>query len=366
MLRRSIPALIAAITLAAQAPKPPDIASPEVSSDGRVVFRLWAPKASEVQLSGDWMGPQPPLALAKSEQGVWTVSAGPFEPNVYTYGFIVDGVRASDPACRCTLAAAGRFALSRFTVPGSTPQPWEARAVPSGTLHHESYFSKRQQRIRNFMVYTPAEYRTRASKLFPALVLLPGTPGDESDWTRGGGFANVIFDNLIDEGKMLPMAVVMHASDVLPRGTRAAHLQEFEPLLIDEIMPEVKRRYRLERKPDLWAIAGLSLGGEFAMTVGLRHPELFRSVASISGSMVERDFEDRFGRALADPAKIAEQYRLIWIGCGEEDIFAGGNRSLASRMKAAGIPAAHRVMPGFHAMPVFRRQLVELLPKLFR
>jgi len=102
------------------------------------------------------------------------------------------------------------------------------------------------------------------------------------------------------------------------------------------------------------------------MTVGLRHPELFNSVASISGSMFETDFADRFGKALADPASVKKDYRLLWIGCGTEDVFAGGNKALASKLQAAGIPVTYHSMPGFHSMPVFRQQLVELLSILFR
>ena len=167
-------AAMASVVLARQA-QPPAINSPEVMADGRVVFRLWAPKANDVQLSGDWMGPTPPAALSKGEGGVWNVTLGPFEPNIYTYGFLVDGVRASDPACRCTLTSAGRFASSKFTVTGSTSNPWDDRAVPRGTLHYETYFSDQQQRLRKFAVYTPAEYRRSDSRRYPVLVLLPGT-----------------------------------------------------------------------------------------------------------------------------------------------------------------------------------------------
>jgi enterochelin esterase-like enzyme len=365
-MRLSILLAIAIAVLDGQDVKPPTITSPDVSADGRVVFRLWAPKASGVQLSGDWMGPQQPVALTKSDDGVWSASVGPLEPNVYTYGFLVDGVRASDPSCRCTFSWAGRAASSRFTIRGSAPEPWEPRATVKGTLHYETYFSQRQQRTRGFIVYTPSQYQTARSQPFPVLLLLPGTPGDETDWTTGGGFADVIFDNLIAEGKMRPMVVVMHAADVLANGRRAANLVEFEPIIVNELVPEVKKRYRVENKPDSWAIAGLSLGGEFAMTVGLRHPELFRSVVSMSGSMVERDFEDRFGKALAQPAEIKKNYRLIWLGCGSGDIFAGGNKALAGKLTETGIPLSYREVPGLHVMPVFRRQLTELLPKLFR
>jgi enterochelin esterase-like enzyme len=355
----------ASVTLAQQA-QPPRLTSPEVLRDGRVVFRLWAPKAAEIALSGDWMGPQPPPPLSKSEDGVWTISVGPLAPNIYTYGFLVDGVRTSDPSCRCTLASADRFASSRFTIPGSPPKVWEPRAVATGTLHSEAYFSKQQQRLRSYVVYTPVGYEKSGSKRYPALLLLPGTPGNESDWTVGGGFAHTVFDNMIAAGKLPPTIVVMHASDVLSSGRRVEHLQAFEPMVVNEFLPDVMKRYRVENKAHRWAIAGVSLGGEFAMTVGLRHPELFNSVASISGSMFETDFADRFGKALADPASVKKDYRLLWIGCGTEDVFAGGNKALASKLQAAGIPVTYHSMPGFHSMPVFRQQLVELLSILFR
>ena len=353
------------IALAQQA-QPPVLKSPEILADRRVILRLWAPKANEIQLTGDWMGPTPPVALSKDESGVWSIIAGPFEPNIYTYGFLVDGVRTIDPSCGCALTWAGRGASSKFTITGPAPNPWDEQAGPKGTLHHETYFSTQQKRLRKFVVYTPADYRESESRRYPVLVLLPGVPGDESDWTAGGGFAEVIFDNLIAGKRMRPMIVVMHASAVLPSGTRAEHLKEFEPLLVNELAPEIRKRYRAAAKPELWAIAGLSLGGEFAMTVGLRHPELFRTVASLSGSMVERDFEDRFGKALSKPAEIASRYRMIWIGCGAGDIFFGGNKALAAKFTAAGIKNQFVELPGFHHMPVFRRELLDLLPRLFQ
>ena len=103
------------------------IKSPEVLSDGKVIFRVLAPKASEVLLSGDWMGPQPPVTMNRSQEGVWSVTAGPLEPNFYSYGFVIDGLRAADPACRCTFASGGRFASSSFTISGPAPEPWETR-----------------------------------------------------------------------------------------------------------------------------------------------------------------------------------------------------------------------------------------------
>jgi enterochelin esterase-like enzyme len=108
------------------------------------------------------------------------------------------------------------------------------------------------------------------------------------------------------------------------------------------------------------------------MYVGLKHPELFRTVASLSGSIVPTDageagrssFATRFGPALAGTA--IRDDRLIWVGCGSEDIFFGGAKAFAERLKSEKIPHLFREFPGPHAMPVAREELAELLPLLFR
>ena len=223
--------------------------------------------------------------------------------------------------------------------------------------------------MRRFVVYTPPGYESSPSRRYPALVLLPGTPGDENDWTIGGGFAEVMFDNLIAAGHMVPMVIVMHASDVLDRpGQRRGdeNLRAFEGMLVSELLPLVRKRYRVSTDPRSWAIAGLSLGGEFGMYAGLKHPELFRTVASISGSLVPSSFDVRFGPALADHAAGKRDYRLIWVGCGADDIFFGGAKEFAARLQAARTPHVFRQFSGPHSMTVARQELAELLPLLFQ
>ena len=353
----------------------PTLVSPDVQHDRSVIFRFWAPQASEVKLSGNWMGSQPPVALSKGRDGVWALTVPSLEPNIYSYGFIVDGVRTTDPSCKCSFTSAGRFSDSRFTVPGDSPQPWELRNRPPGTLHYERFFSALQNQMRRFVVYTPPGYELSRSRQYPVLVLLPGTPGDENDWTVGGGFAEVMFDNLIAAGQMVPMVVVMHASDALDRSTARRgdeNLVEFESILVKERLPEVRKRYRVRSDPRSWAIAGLSLGGEFGLYAGLKHPELFRTVASISGSIVPTDageagrssFAARFGPALGGTS--IRDYRLIWVGCGTEDIFFGGAKAFSERLKSEKVQHIFRQFPGPHAMPVARVELAELLPLLFR
>lgn len=108
----------------AQPPRPPAVASPEIGSDRTVTFRIYAPKAAEVLVTGDWMGrTDKPIALSKQDDGIWVATAGPFEPNTYFYAFTVNGVRSADPVNNETIVLGGRFPQSRLEIRGDTSQP---------------------------------------------------------------------------------------------------------------------------------------------------------------------------------------------------------------------------------------------------
>jgi|KBSMisStandDraft_5_1062788.scaffolds.fasta_scaffold04351_10 enterochelin esterase family protein len=352
--------------------EPPVLLSPEVRADRTVVFRFWAPTAKQVQVSGDWGT----AALAKDAQGVWTVMQGPLEPDIHQYVFLVDGLKTDDPSCRCTFTfGGGTGASNRFIVSAQPKAAWEAQNRPPGTLHHERFYSRSQQRVRGAVVYTPPGYE-KGSRRYPVLFLMPGTPGDEGEWISPGTSAELIFDNLIAEGRMTSAIVVMHSSDVNPAApTRRGddNLRQFETILVDELVPLVKQRYRVSMDTKSWAIAGDSLGGEFAVYTGLRHPELFANIASISGSLVPRgddeeglpSMDQRFGPFLAR-SNISKNYKLVWIGCGTTDNVCRGSRVFVDRLKAANVPHTWKEYEGGHQLTVFRRELIDFLQMLFR
>jgi enterochelin esterase family protein len=357
---------------AVRAQNEPVLVSPEVRADRTIIFRYWAPKADDVQLAGEWMATTP---LKKDDEGVWTITVGPLAPDRYSYTFVVDGVRTIDPLCRCSYVwGGGRGASSRFTVHSEPPAVWENQNRPAGTLHYERFYSRSQQRTRGAVIYTPPGYEPRSARRYPVIVLLSGTPGDETDWTSGGGSVEIMLDNLIAEGRMVAAIVVMHASDVDPQAeTRRGddNLGQFEKILLDELIPLVRQRYHAKKEAASWAIVGESLGGEFAMAVGLRHPDVFRSIGSISGSLVPRaaegipGFDQRFGPALARPG-IAKDYQLIWIACGTTDNVCRGSSVFVQRLEGGKIPHVWREFPGAHVGQVFRQELLDVLPRLFR
>jgi enterochelin esterase family protein len=137
--------LLLPLALLAQ-PRPPALRSPEVHPDRTVTFRLAAPKATEVRLTGDLV--KAPVALAKDEKGVWSATVGPLQPDLYGYRFSVDGITVTDPSNQ------GRPA-TMVAVPGDGPLAWDMREVPHGELHERGYTSKSVDTVRRIFVYKP-------------------------------------------------------------------------------------------------------------------------------------------------------------------------------------------------------------------
>jgi hypothetical protein len=75
----------------------PQVVSPQVNADRTVVVRVFAPKATEITVTGELINGAPPAAMTKGDDGIWTATLGPLRPDVYTYAFNIDGVNTTDP-----------------------------------------------------------------------------------------------------------------------------------------------------------------------------------------------------------------------------------------------------------------------------
>ena len=179
----------------------PAVKSPEVAADGRVTFRLRAPAAKEVLVN---VGGKR-LPLEKNDQGIWTATSDVLAPDYYTYSLIVDGTTINDPANRQMQTSFGSY-QSMFVVPG--PQPWlPAPGVPRGAIARHVFHSAVANDDRDFFVYTPPGYDAKRAQAYPVVFLLHGLGDDAERWVNTGG-ANVILDNLIAQGKAVPMVMV--------------------------------------------------------------------------------------------------------------------------------------------------------------
>jgi enterochelin esterase-like enzyme len=140
----------------------------------------------------------------------------------------------------------------------------------------------------------------------------------------------------------------------------------FETILLNEVLPLVRQHYRVATDAASTAILGLSLGGEFGMYVGLNHPDVFGSIATLSGSFVPASFATRFEPAIGALERRQHRFRLIWIASSTGDIFFQGNKRFAERLQVAGLKPEFRERPGPHVMPLAREELAEVLTRLFR
>ena len=373
--------LLAALSLAAmfttaasaQAPRrEPALAdtlqSPEVSSDHRVTFRILAPKASEVTLTGDWLGATPPPKLSKDERGVWSVTLGPFEPSIYIYSFNVDGVAIPDPVNpRIKLRA--RTSASMVEVKDDTPAFWEPRDVPHGAVEINWEKSKAiSGETRAIWIYTPPDY-AKTTRRYPVLYLLHGSNDTAAGWTMAGN-ANFVLDNLLAGGKALPMIVVMpfgHATAFgvpVPQGG-ITNDALFEDYLLKDVIPTVEARYRVSPGRENRAIAGLSMGGGQSLRIGLGHLDLFSAVASFSGA-VPADLETRFAALLKDSSGINQKLKTLWIGCGRQDSLFARSSNLSELLTKYQVKHIFYPIDGVHNFTAWKKFLAEYAPLLFR
>jgi len=371
----SLPVLVAAQDTKPQTPvqrpePPPPVVSPDVHSDGSVTFRFRAPNAQEVQLDLEgWDA----VAMTKDDQGVWSVKSAPLKPDYYGYSFVADGVRLIDPS-NPLLKPNLLSTENDVHVPGPPSLPWEWNDVPHGVVHHHFYESDVAADKRDYYVYTPPGYDSAAKKTYPVLYLLHGYSDDASGWTAVG-HANVIFDNLIAQGKAKPMIVVMPLGYGTMEMIRAAwgawnrtelrdkNFAKFREVLLTEVMPKVENEYRIAKDRNSRAIAGLSMGGSESLLTGLNNLDKFAWVGAFSSGGIPEEFEKDFPGL---DAKANQQLKLLWISCGTEDHLIKINRDLREWLKTKGINHTDIETPGMHTWMVWRRNLAEFAGLLFR
>ena len=161
------------------------IISPEVSDDNEITFRVFAPKAEEVKIYGEWLTSYTDLTpLVKNDTGLWSVTVGPVEPEIYGYMFLVDGLTVLDPS-NPLVRRDGQRNASLVLVPGPASELYGTEEVPHGTLSKVWYPSPSTGKDRRMYVYTPPGYN-KGDEKYPVLYLLHGAGGDEDAWTTMG------------------------------------------------------------------------------------------------------------------------------------------------------------------------------------
>ena len=365
----------------------PEIVSPDIQADGKVTFRIQAPNAKEVKISGEWLPPEgfaPGSALMnRDDKGTWTYTTpSALDPELYTYGFVVDGVRTIDPA-NPFIQRDVATVTNILIVGGKQADLYKVQNVPHGSVTKRWYASPALGMQRRITVYTPPGYES-SKESYPVLYLLHGAGGDEEAWMTLGR-ASQILDNLIAQGKAKPMIMVMPNGNVIQdaapgEGDKGFYKPQFMiPRTMDggyetsfkDIIKFVESNYRVKANKANRAIAGLSMGGFHSLHISRLYPNTFDYIGLYSAAILPRQ-----QNGVSQPAyeKIDETltvqknngYKLYWIACGKTDFLYKNNIEYMQRLDKLGMKYTWRESEGGHIWRNWRVYLSEFAPMLFK
>ncbi len=368
------------------------IVSPEIHPDNTVTFRLFAPKAVKVQVTGDFLPPQkvrtprgdadaPGTADMIEENGVWEYTTPtPLAPELYSYALLVDGLKINDPSNVHRIRDV-RSVSDVFLIPGGRADLYRINDVPHGTLSKVWYHSPSLGMDRRLTVYTPAGYES-SNKRYPVFYLLHGMGGDENAWTELGR-ASQILDNLIAEGKAEPMIVVMTNGNAdlqaapgesslgfAPPTTQLPKTMEgsFE-LHFPEVVNFIDRNYRTVKAKRARAIAGLSMGGFHSLHISKHYPDMFDYIGLFSAAIMPK--ADAESPVYADmEAKLRMQFdrkpALYWIAIGDKDFLYEANSKYRKLLDDNHCRYTYYETSDGHIWKNWRIYLTEFAPMLFR
>ena len=331
---------------------------PMVNSEGFARFRVEAPEAKSVIVSLG-LGGTGGTVLRKGADGVWMgTTNGPMDEGFHYYHLTIDGGVVNDPGTHNYFGSC-RWE-SGIEIPAHDKDFYALKDVPHGKVQQVLFPSKVEGSytpgFRRAFVYTPPQYDA-SKKKYPVLYLQHGWGEDENAWSNQG-HANLIMDNLIAEGKIQPFIIVMTygMTNDFKFGTIGQFTaEEFEKVLVDELVPYIDANFRT--KADKWnrAMAGLSMGGMETKLITLRRPEVFGSYGLLSGGQyAPEDIADK------------KQVKLIFESCGSKENPQGINSSVEA-LKAAGFNAHGYISEGTaHEFLTWRRSLYQMAQLLFK
>lgn len=365
------------------------VVSPEIHDNNTVTFRFKAPKAVRVQLTGDFLPVQknakfeaPGIVdLKEGQEGVWEYTTPePLKPELYSYSFIVDGLRMNDPANVYLIRDVSTL-TNVFIIGGDRTDFYKVNPVPHGTVSRIWYDSPALGLERRMTVYTPAGYET-SGKRYPVLYLLHGMGGDEEAWISLGRTAQIL-DNLIAQGKAKPMIVVMPNGNAsqeaapgessrgmvpptmqLPKTMEGSYEQAFP-----EIVKFIDKNYRTIKSKSGRAIAGLSMGGFHSLHISKQYPDMFNYIGLFSAAiMPNKEVSSPIYENMEGKLKVQfdKNPALYWIAIGKTDFLYKANEEYRKLLDEKGYKYTYYESDEGHIWKNWRIYLTEFVPMLFR
>lgn len=341
--------------------------SVRVLQGNQVVLSIYAPKADSVSVMGDFLSEYQPLSLTNSGNGVWSVVLSGLTPDFYTYDFTVDGVKTFDP--RNAWYKDGENGLSNlFELPGKESDYCAVKNVPHGKVEIVWFASSVMNNTGRMHVYTPPGYEKMSAKL-PLLILQHGGGDNDAAWTTVGR-ANFILDNLLADGKIKPMIVVMPMGHPAPGFNMEPGIgtDPYYKQLFTDIIPFVEMNYNVSVKREDRGFAGLSMGGIQALNVAIFSPEKFSYVLPLSTGYFPQQLktlEEKYMAQLKNPE--INKLKLFWIAMGgQKDIAYQNGKAVNALFDKYGIRYKTASYPAGHTFITWRHNLYEFAPLLFR
>ncbi|WP_300724944.1 esterase [uncultured Bacteroides sp.] len=371
-----------------------EIVSPQVNPDNTVTFRISAPKASKVEVEGDFLAPRkidtpfgiqeaPGKAeLKQTTNRIWEYTTNALSSELYSYHFLVDGLRMNDP--NNVYQNRDISTISNiFIVGGGKGDLYKVQDVPHGNVSKVWYSSPTLgMKQRRMTVYTPAGY-TESNQSYPVLYLLHGAGGDEDAWGELGR-AFQILDNLIAQGKVEPMIVVMPngngaqqaapgiGADGMPKPqfmnpkTMEGSIEKAFP----DVMKYIEDNYRTINDKSHRAICGLSMGGFHSLYISALYPDKFGYIGLFSAAInkqtkgentdVYENLEQKLDTLFKDVPK------LYWIGIGSTDFLYKDNTDFRKLLDSKGYKYTYMETDGGHIWKNWRIYLSEFTQLLFK
>lgn len=369
------------------------VVSPEVHDNNTVTFRLKAPKAVKVQVTGDFLPTQkiktpfgefdgPGVAdLTENKDGVWEFTTPePLKPELYSYTFLVDGLKITDPSNVYQIRDVASV-TNVFIIGGDRADLYKVNKVPHGTVSKVWYHSDVLDLDRRLTVYTPAGYET-SGKRYPVFYLLHGMGGDENAWSELGRTAQIM-DNLIAQGKAKPMIVVMTNGNAALEAAPGESSQGFTapsmnlPKTMEgsfetafpEVVKFIDKTYRTQANKKGRAIAGLSMGGFHSMHISKQYPDMFNYVGLFSAAIMPgKDVKSPIYDDLEGKLKtqFAKKPALYWIGIGTTDFLYKANEDYRKMLDEKGYKYTYYETSEGHIWKNWRIYLTEFAPLLFQ
>ena len=333
-----------------------------IHPEGSVTFNFQAPEASKVELSGQFIDSN--RQMVRNSVGVWSVTVKPPKADIYPYNFIVDGV-AVQAQNNIDIFPNENFKASLLEMPDPEAL-YTVNDVPHGKVAHCTYYSEVLGMHRPLLVYTPAGYE-KGNRKYPVFYLVSGTTDTEETWLKVGKL-NIILDNLIAQGKAVPMIVAMPYGNMMggtpePDSRAAADMyRTFSEEMTRCIMPYVEDNFRTRNKPESRAIAGFSRGGGQSLYTVYSNFDKFAWLASYSAYLTPEVMDLDFPTL----KNLTPQLKLMWFGVGTSDFLYQDVIDHLEYLDENGISYEKMITDGGHTWMNARKYLAETLQKFFK